>query len=101
MSDMVEKVARAIDPEAFDLPRDTRGAAQKWRLRTAKARKLARAAIEAILSEDDIWLLASAAENLRGGSKDTESRVDAAFRIAFNLDKLRRRFDAALKGEAE
>ena len=48
-----------------------------------------RAATE--ITEDDIWLLASAAENLRGGSQNEERRVDAAFRIAFKLDELRKR----------
>jgi len=48
------------------------------------------------ISEDDLWLLASAAENIRGGSQNEERRVEAAFRIASKLDDLRRRIDAAL-----
>lgn len=46
------------------------------------------------ITEDDIWLLASAAENLRGGSQDPERRADAAFRIAYKLDELRKRLAA-------
>jgi hypothetical protein len=52
---------------------------------------------KATVTEDDIWLLASAAENLRGGGRDEESRVEAAFRIATKLDEFRRRIDAALE----
>jgi len=48
------------------------------------------------VTEDDLWLLASAAENLRGGSQNEEHRVEAAFRIANKIDELRRRIDAAL-----
>ena len=47
-------------------------------------------------SEDDIWLLSSAIENLRGGSQDEERRVEAAWRIASKLDDLRRRLAAEL-----
>lgn len=52
--------------------------------------------ITAYFTEDDIWLLASAAENLRGGSQNEERRVDAAFRIAFKLDELRKRLSEML-----
>jgi hypothetical protein len=52
---------------------------------------------KAVITEDDLWLLASAAENLRGGGRDEETRVESAFRIAFKLDELRKRIDAALK----
>lgn len=44
-----------------------------------------------MLKEEDIWLLASAAENLRGGSQNEEARVEAAWRIAVKLDELRTR----------
>lgn len=84
MSDMIEKVARAIDPEAFDLPRDTRGAAQKWRLRTAKARKLARAAIEAMREPTD---------GVMRIVREKHGFQDASIYSKF--------IDAALKGEAE
>lgn len=43
------------------------------------------------LTEDDIWLIASAVENLRGGGRDAESRVEAAWRIASRLEELRDR----------
>ena len=42
-------------------------------------------------SEDDVWLLESAAQNLRGGGQNEESRVEAAFRIAYKLDELKAR----------
>lgn len=47
-------------------------------------------------TEDDIWLLSSAIENLRGGSQNEERRVEAAWRIASKLDDLRRRLAADL-----
>ena len=58
------------------------------------------------ITEDDIWLLASAAENLRGGSQNEERRVESAFRIAKKLDDLRLRVAALVdvekgKGAAE
>lgn len=52
------------------------------------------------VTEDDLWLLASAAENLRGGSQNEERRVEAAFRIASKLDELRSRIGAALEEHA-
>lgn len=53
------------------------------------------------ITEDDVWLLASAAENLRGGSQNEERRVEAAFRIASKLDDLRKRLDTALASQGE
>ena len=98
MSDMVEKVARAIDPEAFDLPRDTRGAAQKWRLRTAKARKLARAAIEAMREPTEA--MCRTGESSKGASSP-ESWVDGSY-TPENVELIwKDMIDAALKGEAE
>ena len=99
----MERVARAIwrtrenqfpervrrpEPDTFD------NASGAWDMVLDQAR----AAIEAmrIITEDDVWLLASAAENLRGGSQDEETRVTAAFRIASRLDEFRARI-AALK----
>ncbi len=42
-------------------------------------------------TEDDIWLLSSTIENLRGGSQNEERRVEAAWRLASKLDDLMRR----------
>ncbi|NEI60890.1 hypothetical protein [Rhizobium leguminosarum] len=55
-------------------------------------------------TEDDAWLVASAAENLRSApsdDKERERRVEAAWRIAPKLDDLMRRMLAALKENEE
>lgn len=49
-----------------------------------------------VFTEDDVWLLASAIENLRGGSQNEERRVEAAWRIASKLDNLQRRLAAEI-----
>jgi hypothetical protein len=92
----------AAAEDAFDklLCNDTESCGGAAGLRRAAIEDIARALMErdraateraAKFTEDDIWLLASAAENLRGGSQNEERRVEAAFRIAFKLDELRKR----------
>ena len=53
------------------------------------------------LTEDDVWLLASAIENLRGGSQSEERRVEAAWRIAEKLVKLQNRIALSLPNVAK
>jgi hypothetical protein len=52
-------------------------------------------------TEDDVWLIASAAANLRSAPgddpKEQERRIEAAWRIAPKLDDLMRRMLAAIK----
>lgn len=52
-------------------------------------------------TEDDIWLLASAIENLRGGSQTEEKRVEAAWRIAAKLADLQKRLALELPETAK
>lgn len=56
------------------------------------------------LEENDVWLLASAAENLRGGGsypRDSDEAVSIRFRIAGKLDELQKRILAALDNDKE